>query len=231
MTKIYIADDDTDTLRLLEIFLKNEGYQVSTFHNGDDLYAQFLEENADLVILDVMMPGSDGFAICEKLRKISTIPIIMLTAKDTDADFIAGISLGSDDYLIKPFNPARLSMRVKALLRRVSMNDNDDDNQQDIIHCGDLLYNKKEHLMYVNEVELPLSKTEFSCLEYLINHYEEAVSREQLLEEVWGFQTQVETRVTDETIRRIRKKLQQADSNLIIRNKWGYGYILESDSE
>ncbi len=206
MTKIYIADDDADTLRLLEIFLKNEGYQVSTFNNGDDLYAQFEQEKADLVILDVMMPGSDGFAICEKLRKISTIPIIMLTAKDTDADFIAGISLGSDDYLIKPFNPARLSMRVKALL-------------------------KKEHLMYVNEVELPLSKTEFACLEYLLNHYEEAVSREQLLEEVWGFQTQVETRVTDETIRRIRKKLQQADSNLIIRNKWGYGYILESDSE
>ncbi len=125
MTKIYIADDDTDTLRLLDIFLKNEGYKVSTFNNGDDLYAQFLQENADLVILDVMMPGSDGFAICEKLRKISTIPIIMLTAKDTDADFIAGISLGSDDYLIKPFNPARLSMRVKALLRRVTMNDND----------------------------------------------------------------------------------------------------------
>ncbi len=230
MTKIYIADDDLDTLRLLEIFLKNEGYQVSTFHNGDDLYAQFLEENADLVILDVMMPGSDGFTICEKIRKISTIPIILLTAKDTDADFIAGISLGSDDYLIKPFNPARLSMRVKALLRRVGMNDNDD-NQQDIIHCSDLLYNKKEHLMYVNEVELPLSKTEFACLEFLVNHYEEAVSREQLLEEVWGFQTQVETRVTDETIRRIRKKLQQADSNLIIRNKWGYGYILQSDSE
>ncbi len=228
MIKIYIADDDADTLRLLEIFLKNEGYNVTSFSNGDSLFELFLEEKSELVILDIMMPGSDGFSICEKIRKISNVPIILLTAKDTDADYIAGMSLGSDDYLIKPFNPARLSMKVKALLRRSDMNS---EQAKDTIVCSDLIYKKKEHSMYIGEVELPLSKTEFSCLEYMINHYEEAISRETLLKEVWGYDNFVETRVTDETVRRIRKKLDKADSKLIIRNKWGYGYILEEENE
>ncbi len=228
MAKIYIADDDKDILRLLNIFLTNENHTVSIFNTGDDLYKAFVNENADLVILDIMMPGSDGFIICKKLREISAVPIILLTAKDTDADFIEGINQGSDDYLIKPFNPVRLGMKVKSLLRRAELNAT---KSEENIQCADLLYNKKEHLMYVNGVELPLSKTEFACLEYMINHYEEAISREQLLEDIWGYDSSVETRVTDETIRRIRKKLNQADSRLVIRNKWGYGYILEEQSE
>ncbi len=228
MIKIYIADDDADTLRLLEIFLKSEGYNVTAFNNGDSLFEHFLKEKSNLVILDIMMPGSDGFTICENIRKISNVPIILLTAKDTDADYIAGMSLGSDDYLIKPFNPSRLSMKVKALLRRSDMSTK---KEKDTIVCADLVYKKKEHSMYVGNTELPLSKTEFSCLEYMLNHYEEAISREALLKEVWGYDNFVETRVTDETIRRIRKKLDQANSKLIIRNKWGYGYILEEENE
>ncbi len=228
MAKIYIADDDKDILRLLNIFLTNENHEVSTFGTGDDLYEAFLDEPSDLVILDIMMPGSDGLTICKNLRAISTVPIILLTAKDTDADYIEGISLGSDDYLVKPFNPVRLGMKVKSLLRRAELSS---EKKDDNIQCGDLLYNKKEHLMYVNDVELPLSKTEFSCLEYMMRHYEEAISREKLLEDVWGYDSSVETRVTDETIRRIRKKLDKADSRLVIRNKWGYGYILEEQSE
>ncbi len=224
MKKIYLADDDKDILVLLEIFLKNEGYEVKTFDTGDALYSAFNEEKSDLVILDIMMPGSSGLEICQNLRSTSSVPIILLTAKDTDADYIAGISLGSDDYLTKPFNPTVLSMKVKSLLRRVEMSN--EKNDDSIIHL-DLKYSKKEHAIYVEDKEVPLSKTEFACLKYMLEHFGEAISREKLLEEVWGFESFVETRVTDETIRKIRKKLATLNSRCKIRNKWGYGYILE----
>ncbi len=221
---IYLADDDADIRRLLEIFLQNEGYDVRTFCTGDDLYNEFIKNNADMVILDIMMPGSDGLTICENLRKISSVPIILLTAKDTDADYIAGISLGSDDYLTKPFNPTMLSMKVKSLLRRVNMAQT---KTEDDVTCVDLIYSKKEHAIYVADHELHLTKMEFACLEYLMKHFGEAISRERLLEEVWGYDSVVETRVTDETVRKIRKKLKEFNSKVVIKNKWGYGYILE----
>ncbi len=222
--KIFLADDDKDIRRLLEIFLKSEGYEVISFSNGDDLYDTFIKEEADLVILDIMMPGSDGLTICQNLRKISAVPIILLTAKDTDADYIAGISLGSDDYLVKPFNPTILSMKVKALLRRVAMYDKDEERD---ITCGDLSYHVKARTIHSGGTELKLTKTEFECLKYMMEHFNEAVSREDLLSNVWGYDNAVETRVTDETIRKIRKKLQTAKSELKIKNKWGYGYSLE----
>ncbi len=228
MSKIYIADDDQDIRRLLEIFLKNEGYRVFSFETGDDLYAAFLESEADLVILDIMMPKTDGLSICENLRKISSVPIILLTAKDTDADYIAGISLGSDDYMVKPFNPTVLSMKVKALLRRVSMYEKA--QERDLL-CGNLAYLVKERSVYCKEIEIKLTNTELACLKYMMDHFHEAISREALLSHVWGYEDAVETRVTDETIRKIRKKLKQAGSNVVINNKWGYGYILEEKSE
>lgn len=228
MKKIYIGDDDQDILVLLDIFLKNEGYQVQTFDTGDDLYAAFHQDEADLIILDIMMPGSSGLSICQKIRKISSVPIILLTAKDSDADYIAGISLGGDDYLIKPFNPTVLSMKVKSLLRRVDMTRGGD---PDLLIQSDLKYSKKDHAIYVGAEEVPLSKTEFACLKFMMDHFGEAISRERLLTEVWGYDSLVETRVTDETIRKIRKKLSQLKSKSKIRNKWGYGYILEENTD
>ncbi len=228
MSKIYIADDDKDIRRLLEIFLKNEGYRVFPFENGDDLYEAFLTSPADLIILDIMMPKTDGLSVCENLRKISSVPIILLTAKDTDADYIAGISLGSDDYMVKPFNPTVLSMKVKALLRRVSMYEKD---QERDLFCGDLTYLLKERSVYCKETEIKLTNTELACLKYMMDHFHEAVSREDLLAHVWGYEDAVETRVTDETVRKIRKKLKQAQSKVRIKNKWGYGYILEESPE
>ncbi len=224
MEKIYLADDDADICKLLEIFLKNEGYDVKTFDTGDKLYEHFLKIEADVVILDIMMPGSSGLVICEKLRQISSVPIIMLTAKDTDADYVAGISLGSDDYLIKPFNPTILGMRVKALLRRVNMTRTDKD---DDFECVDLKYSKKNHSISIEDRELLLTKTEFNCLKYMMEHCGESISREELLKNVWGFDNIVETRVTDETIRKIRKKIKALNGNTMIKNKWGYGYILK----
>ena len=117
--KIYIADDETNIRLAIKEFLENAGYTVYDFENGDLLIEAFSENPADLVILDVMMPGSNGFVVCKELRKISSVPIIMLTARDSDLDYATGLDLGSDDYLIKPFSPMALVMRVKALFRRI----------------------------------------------------------------------------------------------------------------
>jgi len=116
---IYIADDENNIRLAIKTFLENAGYEVRDFENGDLLMEAFLESPADLVILDVMMPGSNGFVICKKLRKLSRVPVIMLTARDSDLDYATGLDLGSDDYLIKPFSPMALTMRVKALFRRM----------------------------------------------------------------------------------------------------------------
>ena len=117
--KIYIADDEQNIRLGIKTFLENSGFSVEDFENGDLLMAAFMESPADLVILDVMMPGSNGFVICKELRKISRVPVIMLTARDSDLDYATGLDLGSDDYLTKPFSPMALTMRVKALFRRM----------------------------------------------------------------------------------------------------------------
>ena len=117
--KIYIADDETTIRLAIKTFLENAGYIVEDFETGDLLLAAFSESPADLVVLDVMMPGSNGFVICKELRKTSHVPIIMLTARDSDLDYATGLDLGSDDYLVKPFSPMALSMRVKAIFRRM----------------------------------------------------------------------------------------------------------------
>ena len=117
--KIYIADDEANIRYAIRKFLENAGFSVEDFENGDLLLAEFLEKPADLVILDVMMPGTNGFVICRELRKISHVPIIILTARDSDLDYATGLDLGSDDYLTKPFSPMALVMRVKAIFRRM----------------------------------------------------------------------------------------------------------------
>jgi len=117
--KIYIADDETTIRLAIKTFLENAGYTVADFETGDLLLAAFAESPADLVVLDVMMPGSNGFVVCKELRKTSHVPIIMLTARDSDLDYATGLDLGSDDYLVKPFSPMALTMRIKAIFRRM----------------------------------------------------------------------------------------------------------------
>lgn len=226
--RIYAADDDQNIRNLIQSFLQNEGYEVSTFADGDALYSAFLRQTPDLVILDVMMPGTDGLTVCANIRKVSKVPIIILTAKDSDTDQVVGITLGGDDYLTKPFRPTLLMLRVKALLRRVDMEREAQSSREEPgdIDCGDLHFAHQQRCVYCKQRDLKLTGTELNCMVYLMLREEAAVSREALLEAVWGYDQEVETRVTDETIRRIRKKLQQADTQMRICTIWGYGYKL-----
>lgn len=225
---IYVADDEKDIREVIRDFLSDAGYEVSVFPTGDELMAAFREKTCDLVILDIMMPGTDGLTVCKRLRDISDVPIIILTAKESEMDQMRGFMQGGDDYLIKPFSPSLLVLRVKALLRRAEMSV----PKSPDIRFGDLVYSSTDHTIICVQRDLGLTVTEFTLLVCLLEKPGAAVSRNDLLDQVWGIDaTDIETRVTDETVRRIRQKLKNAGSRVKISAVWGYGYKLEDTHE
>ncbi len=223
--RIYLADDEKNIRELLKNFLQSDGYEVRAFETGDLLLSAFEEEPADLVILDVMMPGRDGIECVKELRKHSAVPIILLTAKDGELDYVNGITLGGDDYITKPFRPTMLLMKVKALLRRSEMFAAKKE-QGKVLKYVDLTYSEDEHSVFTDKTAVPLTKTEMRVLAFMMNEPQKTHTRDSLLDEIWGFSEDTETRAIDETIRRIRKKLSAAKSLVTIETVWGYGYKL-----
>ena len=224
---IYIADDEANIRNVVKSFLEREGFEVRAFETGDELFSTFRVKHCDLVILDIMMPGSDGLNILTMLRQISNVPIIMLTARDTDADYIAGLALGSDDYFKKPISSMmHLVMRVKAIFRRMEM-----DKQppaKETLRFADVEINMKTKTVLNKSkdgAEIALTPNEFNLIAYLVENSDKAVSRDELLDKIWGFTMEVETRVADDTVKRIRKKL--TETNIIIDTVWGFGFRLK----
>jgi len=226
---IYLADDDPSLLEVFSAFLESAGFEVRSFPTGDELAAEFAQREPDLVVLDVMMPGTDGLTICKNLRAQSDVPIVILTAKDSEMDYMHGLAIGADDYLTKPFSPSMLVMRVKALLRRVEMGRGSASAAQDLAFA-DVELSEEAHEARAAGKPMELTMTEFALLRCLLEGQGAAVSRDSLLSKVWGFDAEVETRVTDETVRRVRKKLRDAGSATQIKAVWGYGYKLEAGS-
>ena len=223
---IYLADDEVSLTSVYVAFLEGAGYEVVAFPTGDELYAAFLRRACDLAVLDVMMPGTDGLAVCQMLREISDVPIVMLTARDSEMDYLRGLAVGGDDYLTKPFPPAMLVMRVKSLLRRVVM-DRAQGPCGDEFSFADVTLSVDAHKVTVAGVPVELTMTEFALLRQLIESAGEAVSRDTLLSRIWGIDGSVETRAVDECVHRVRAKLRKADSTVRIKAVWGYGYRLE----
>lgn len=223
---IYIADDEKNIRDIIKSFLERDGYAVSAFENGDDLMSAFFQQPCDLVILDIMMPGTDGLTICRMLREKTDVPIIMLTAKNSEYDYVKGITLGSDDYLTKPFRPTTLLMRVHALLRRIEMSKKSSAASKADIIIGNLVYSPDSNTLYCGSKQVDFTQTELRMLSYMFQNPQKAYSREELLQKVWGYESEAETRVTDETLRRIRRKLSIAGSNVSVQTIWGYGYRL-----
>jgi len=230
---IYLAEDEANIRIPIKAFLEKEGYTVNAFENGDLLFEEFSKKQADLVILDVMMPGSSGFIICTKIRAMSNIPIIMLTARASDEDYTTGISLGSDDYLTKPFSPAKLVMRVKALFRRLEMESTVVKTKTNSyqLEYGDLAIDSDSLTTYCKGVELKLTSTELKFLMHLMRHKDKAISRDELLAKIWEHEYAIETRVTDDTVKRLRKKLIDIDSQVSIETVWGFGFRLGLKNE
>ena len=227
---IYLADDDPALLEVFSAFLESAGFDVRAFPTGDDLACEFARREPDLVVLDIMMPGTDGLTVCKNLRAVSDVPIVILTAKDSEMDYMHGLAIGGDDYLIKPFSPSMLVMRIKALLRRVEMSRASSPAADDL-SFGDVFLSEAAHEARAGSTTLQLTMTEFALLRCLLEGNGQAVSRDSLLEKVWGIHAEVETRVTDETVRRVRRKLRDAGSRTSIKAVWGYGYKLETRDE
>ena len=224
--KILIADDEPEIRNLLRLYLENENYHVIEAEDGQRALDLLRAEQPALCILDIMMPGTDGLTCCRRIREKDNVPIILLTAKDTEYDYVNGILQGGDDYLTKPFRPTVLLMRVKALLRRVDMERGGDPMDRDIT-VGDLRFSGDEKRLFCREKPLALSPNELKMLLFLMRGEGKAFSRDELLAHIWGYNDEVETRVTDETLRRIRSKLSSADSKVQIETVWGYGYRWE----
>ncbi len=203
MARVYVADDEKNIRDLIASFLCEQSLEVEVFETEDQLFLRFLEEEADVIILDVMMPGTSGIDIAARIRKQSDVPIILLTARDGDEDFLQGFSAGADDYFTKPFSPLKLSLRVKAILSRHATSSKKSD--ADVIAYEGLTLSEKERLVLYKKVPLKLTNTEFELLKMLLKHQEEAISRQDLLQQIWGYEEDVETRVTDDTIKRLRK--------------------------
>ncbi len=226
---IYLADDDPDLTEVFSTFLMSAGYDVRTFPTGDDLATEFAHKEPDLIVLDVMMPGTDGLTICKNLREVSNVPIVILTAKDSEMDYMYGLAIGADDYLMKPFSPSMLVMRIKALLRRVEMGQAPAPITQNL-QFADITLDDDRHEAHAANNAVELTMTEYALLKCLLEAQGSAVSRDELLSKVWGIDAEVETRVTDETVRRVRRKLRNAGSATAIKAVWGFGYKLEATS-
>ncbi|GAB6726676.1 response regulator transcription factor [Streptococcus uberis] len=225
---IYLADDEKNIRDLLIPFLEHDGFKVKAFENGDLLYQEYLINQPDLIILDIMMPGNDGLTIMKKIRQRGDqLPIIMLTAQDSDADFITAFQAGSDDYFTKPFSPIKLSLHVKALLKRTYATKV---QQHSYFQYKTLELHLDKRLCLLKGEELALTKTEFDLLVVLIQKPETALSREELLHRIWGFDD-IESRAVDDTIKRLRKKLKAQHSTVIIETVWGYGFKLSEEEK
>ena len=228
--KILVVDDEKEIADLLKLYLENDGYCVQTFDNGADALKSVAEDAPDLAILDVMLPDTDGFSVCRKIREKHFFPVIMLTAKVADEDKIMGLTIGADDYITKPFNPLEVVARVKTQLRRAQRYNASplreaEKNEFDI---RGLLINRDSHKCVLFGKELSLTPTEFSLLWYLCEHQGKVVTSEELFEAVWKEKFLDNNNTVMAHIGRLREKMGEPARNpKFIKTIWGVGYEIE----
>lgn len=218
--KVLVVDDDQNVLELVKLYGEREGFKVVGINHGDLVMAEFDRENPDVVILDIMLPGTDGLTLCRKLRSVHMVPIIMLTAKGEEADRVLGLEMGADDYVSKPFSPRELVARIKAVLRRTQ---NIDAETNWKLKYPGLEIQADVRRVLVNHVEEELTPKEFDLIYHLAQNPGRVFTREELLEAVWGYDYFGDQRTVDVHIRRLRKKLKPL-SHEYLTTVWGVGY-------
>jgi len=221
--KILIIDDDVNICELVRLYLEKEGYESMAVHNGLKAIDAYKEFTPNLVILDIMLPGADGWQVCREIRKISSVPIIMLTAKGETFDKVLGLELGADDYIVKPFEPKELIARVKAVLRRYDSKDTD---IYEVVYPN-LVVNKTNYFVKINGKEMEIPPKELELLYFLATNPNKVFTREQLLEHVWGFDFYGDSRTVDVHIKRLREKLDGPNQPWQLKTVWGVGYKFE----
>lgn len=223
--KLLVVDDEEILLKGLKFSLIQDGYDVDTAVDGADAYDKIMENDYDLVLLDIMLPKMNGLEVCKKVRKTSMVPIIMLTAKGDDSSKVLGLEYGADDYMTKPFNMLELKARVNAILRRVNFNENEDDNKSNEIIFDNFRVNSLGRKVFLKDKRISLTAKEFDLLILLISNRGEVFSREELLQEIWGYEYFGDVRTVDVHVRRLREKIEEESSEpKYILTKWGVGY-------
>jgi DNA-binding response OmpR family regulator len=221
---IYVVDDEQNIRELIKSYLLKEGFDVEVFDNGKSALGQFQKRKADMLIIDIMMQGMDGYTLCREIRKDSNVPIIMVSAKGDEIDKILGLELGSDDYISKPFSPMELVVRVKTIFRRIKGAGSENMPRVNEIRCRDLVLLPDERKVSSNDMEIELTTREYDFLSYLVTNKNRVFTREQLLTNIWGYDYLGDLRAIDDLVKRLRKKLSETGSAVNITTVWGYGY-------
>ena len=224
LEKIMVADDDQNICELLRLYLEKEQYTVVIANDGNEAIAKFNSENPALILLDIMMPGLDGWQVCREIRKKSNVPIIMITAKGETFDKVLGLELGADDYVVKPFEAKEVVARIKAVLRRSGKNDGTEIKK---VEYDKLSINLTNYELRVNGVQVDTPPKEMELIYHLASNPNRVFTRDQLLDEVWGFDYYGDSRTVDVHVKRLREKLDGVSDKWDLKTVWGVGYKFE----
>ncbi|QCX33741.1 response regulator transcription factor [Caloramator sp. E03] len=220
-TKVLIVDDDTNICDLIELYLQKEGYKVYKAYNGSEAIKIFKDKMVDVIVLDIMMPQMDGYETLKEIRKTSSIPVLMLTAKGETFDRVLGLELGADDYIVKPFEPKELVARIKAVLRRYKPQ-----TQKRALEFSDLIIDADSYIVKYKGEDMEMPPKEFELLYFLASNPNKVFTRDQLLYEVWGYDYPGDSRTVDVHVKRLREKLPD-NREWQIKTVWGVGYKFE----
>ena len=225
MGKVLVADDDKNICELLRLYLVKEGFQVVLAGDGEEALARFSAENPDIILLDVMMPRLDGWQVCREIRKKSECPIIMSTAKGETFDKVLGLELGADDYVVKPFETKEIVARIKAVLRRTGKSAAENDIKE--VSYDKLVVNMTKYELKVDGKVVDTPPKELELLYHLASNPNRVYTRDQLLDEVWGFEYYGDSRTVDVHVKRLREKLEGVSDKWTLKTVWGVGYKFE----
>ena len=229
LDKVLIVDDDKNICDLLRLYLEKEGYSVILSHDGEEAVVKFNALKPDIVLLDVMLPGLDGWQVCREIRKKSNIPILMITAKSDTFDKVLGLELGADDYIVKPFDSKEVIARIKAVVRRTGQSPAEMEVRE--VRYDKLSVNMTRYELKVDGKVVDAPPKELELLFYLASNPNRVYTRDQLLDEVWGFEYYVDSRTVDVHIKRLREKLEGVSDKWELKTVWGVGYKFETDEE
>ncbi|MFZ2537562.1 MAG: response regulator transcription factor [Oscillospiraceae bacterium] len=225
LEKILVVDDDKNICELLRLYLEKEGYSVIMCHDGQEAVVKFNALSPDMILLDIMLPSLDGWQVCREIRKKSNVPIIMLTAKGETFDKVLGLELGADDYVVKPFDTKEIVARIKAVLRRISQTSHAEEAKEVVF--DKLIVNMTRYELKVNGKVVDTPPKELELLFHLASNPNRVYTRDQLLDEVWGFEYYGDSRTIDVHVKRLREKLENVSDKWALKTVWGVGYKFE----
>lgn len=226
--KILVVDDDLNICELLKLYLENEGYTAYVANDGQAAVDMFNEKSPDLVLLDIMLPKIDGWQVCREIRKTSSVPIIMLTAKGETFDKVLGLELGADDYVTKPFDSKEVMARIKAVLRRAKGESENAASEKKIVKYDKLEINIENYELKVDGKVIDTPPKELELIYHFASNPNRVYTRDQLLDEVWGFDYYGDSRTVDVHVKRLREKLEGVSDKWSLKTVWGVGYKFET---